>query len=98
MAKFKAGDEAFIVESNRIVQKVTVARYSGGVYLIKFEGGGGIQVKEHRLFATKEEAGIQGKKEEQKNIAVLMTRSINKQGWHLFCSLEGKRAEATGEM
>lgn len=40
MAKFKAGDEAFIVESNRIVQKVTVARYSGGVYLIKFEGGG----------------------------------------------------------
>lgn len=65
MAKFKAGDELFIVESNRTVRKVTVARYSGGIYLSKFEGGGGIQVKEHRLLATKEEAeaGIQEKKE-----------------------------------
>ena len=42
MAKFKAGDEAFMVESNRIVRKVTAARYSGGMYLVKFEGGGGI--------------------------------------------------------
>ena len=54
-----------MVESNRIVRKVTVARYSGGMYLVKFEGGGRIQVKEHRLFATKEEAeaGKQEKKE-----------------------------------
>lgn len=53
MARFKAGDEAFIVESNRIVRRVTVARYFGGMYLIKFEGGGGIQVKEHRLLPLK---------------------------------------------
>ncbi|MCM1096950.1 MAG: hypothetical protein NC427_02675 [Ruminococcus flavefaciens] len=66
MAKFKAGDKAFIVESNHTVREVTVARRSGGMFLIKFPDGGGIQVREHRLFATREEAeaGIQGKKEE----------------------------------
>ena len=57
-----------IVESNRIVREVTVARCSGGMYLIKFAEGGGIQVREHRLFATQEEAeaGRLGKKEEPK--------------------------------
>lgn len=55
MARFKVGDGTFVMESNRIVRGVTVARCSGGMYLIKFLDGG-IQVKEHRLFATKEEA------------------------------------------
>ena len=53
---FKAGDTAFIVESNRIIRQVTIKSCSGGMYLIKFEVGGGIKVKEHRLFATKEDA------------------------------------------
>lgn len=56
MAKFKAGDKAYIVESNRLVREVTIVRFLGGMYLIRFEGGGGIQVKEHRLFASKEAA------------------------------------------
>jgi hypothetical protein len=55
-AKYKVGDTAYILESNRNVRKVTISRCSGGMYLIKFENGGGIQVKEHRLFATEEEA------------------------------------------
>lgn len=42
MAKFKAGDKAFIVESNRCVREVKIVRISGGMYLIRFEGGGGI--------------------------------------------------------
>ena len=56
MAKFKAGDKAYIVESNRLVREVTIVRFLGGMYLIRFEGGGGIQVKEHRLVASKEAA------------------------------------------
>jgi hypothetical protein len=56
MAMFKAGDTAYIIESNMTVRKVTVSRCSGGMYLILFENGGGIQVKEHRLYATEEDA------------------------------------------
>ena len=53
----KPGDIAFLVESNRAVREVTIVRHSGGLYLIRFnDTGGGIQVKEHRLFATREEA------------------------------------------
>lgn len=61
MGNFKPGDKAFIVESNRAVREVTVIRHSGGMYLIRFAEGGGIQVREHRLFSTQEEAaaGIQ---------------------------------------
>ena len=57
MAKFKVGDKAFIVENNNRIREVEVRSASGGMYLIKFpETGGGIKLKESRLFATKEEA------------------------------------------
>lgn len=56
MAKLKAGDSAYIVESNRIIRPVTIVNNAGGMYLIRFDTGGGIKVKEHRLFATEEEA------------------------------------------
>ena len=55
-AGFKPGDKAYIVENNRIVRQCTVVRVSAGMHLIRFENGGGIQVKAHRLFATQEEA------------------------------------------
>ena len=57
MEKLKAGDTAFIVESNRFIREVEIKSCVGGIYLIKFkDSGGGIKVKGHRLFATKEEA------------------------------------------
>ena len=57
MAKFKAGDTAFIVESNRFIREVEIKSCAGGMYLIKFkDSGGGIKVKEHRIFASREEA------------------------------------------
>ena len=57
MAKFNAGDTAYIVESNRIIREVEVRNCAGGMYLIKFkDSDGGIKVKEHRLYATKESA------------------------------------------
>ncbi len=53
----RVGSVAYIVESNRIIREVKIVRCSGGIFLVKFpDTGGGIQVKRHRLFATKEEA------------------------------------------
>ena len=52
----KVGDTAYIVESNRYVREVEIRRCSGGMLLVRFtDTGGGIQVKAHRLFATREE-------------------------------------------
>ena len=58
MAKrFNPGDTAFLVESNRIIRKVKILKLGGGCYTISFaDSDGGIKVKEHWLFATKEEA------------------------------------------
>ena len=55
-AKYKAGDKVYFVESNRKIREVQILNTAGGMYLIKFAEGGGIRVKEHRLFGTKEEA------------------------------------------
>ena len=63
---FKAGEKAFIVESNRFIREVTVKSCAGGMYLIKFEDGGGIKAKEHRLFKTKEDAEASIPKEKSK--------------------------------
>lgn len=55
MVKFKTGDTAYIVESNRFVRQGTIVSCTGGIYLFKYPGGG-IRVKENRLFSSKEEA------------------------------------------
>lgn len=53
----KVGDVAYLVESNRIIREVEIRRYSGGMFLVRFtDTGGGIQVKVHRLFHTREDA------------------------------------------
>lgn len=53
----KVGDIAYLVESNRIIREVEIRRYSGGMFLVCFtDTGGGIQVKAHRLFSTREDA------------------------------------------
>ena len=46
-----------VIEPNHVVREVRIIKSSGGVYLIRFtDSDGGIKVKEHRLFAIKEEA------------------------------------------
>lgn len=40
-AGYKAGDKAYIVESNRIVRERTVVRPAGNLIIIRFENGGG---------------------------------------------------------
>ena len=44
-AGYKAGDKAYIVESNRIVRECTVVRPAENLIIIRFENGGGIQVE-----------------------------------------------------
>lgn len=54
--RYKVGDTVYLIESNRLIRECTVKRVSGNLYVVRFANGGGIQVKEHRLFATQEEA------------------------------------------
>lgn len=54
--KYKVGDTVYLIESNRLIRGCTVKKVSGNLYVVRFANGGGIQVKEHRLFATQEEA------------------------------------------
>lgn len=57
--KFKTGDTAYLIESNRIVREVSIIKFAGGFYTICFkDSGGGIKVRETRLYASKEEAEI----------------------------------------
>lgn len=49
----KAGDTAYLVESNRFVREVEILRCNGELYVVRFKDtGGGLQVKAHRLFLT----------------------------------------------
>lgn len=57
--KFKAGDTAYLIESNRIVREVTIIKFAGGFYTIRFkDSSGGIKVRETRLYSSNEEAEI----------------------------------------
>ena len=67
-AGYKAGDKAYIVESNRIVRECTVVRPAGNLIIIRFENGGGIRVNKNRLFATKEAAEESISKAESKPV------------------------------
>lgn len=71
MGKFKAGDTAYIIESNRFVRKGVITSCVGGIYLFKYPGGG-IRVKENRLFESEEIAKkvIDKVRPKQKNLAL----------------------------
>ncbi|MCD7724253.1 MAG: hypothetical protein LUI12_01650 [Clostridiales bacterium] len=62
--KYSPGDTAFLVGSNRFIQEVKILKFGGGLYTVRFaDSGGGIKVRENRLFATKEDAEASLKKE-----------------------------------
>lgn len=56
--KYKPGDTVYFVESTIFVKKATILKYSGGMYTIKFENGGGMRIKEGRLYASEKEASF----------------------------------------
>lgn len=53
---YKTGTEVFFIESNRIIRKATVIRKSGDFYILRFDEGGGLQLRGGRIFQTKEQA------------------------------------------
>ena len=57
MSRFKEGDRAWIIESNRIIREVGIMRVEASFYVVFFrDTSGAIRVRGSRLFATKEEA------------------------------------------
>ena len=53
----KAGDTAYLVESNRFVHDVEILRCNAELYILCFKDNGvGLYFKAHRLFLTSEEA------------------------------------------
>ena len=71
-SKYKPGDLAYIIESNRFIREVQVRSAAGGMYVIRFtDTGGGIKVKESRLFPSKVDAerSLQGNQEEKRKKA-----------------------------
>lgn len=64
-AIFNSGDIAYIVESNLHVREVEVVKAAAGFCTIRFtDHGGGIKVRESRLFPSKEAAGASLTKKE----------------------------------
>ena len=65
---YETGTEVFFIESNRIIRKATVVRRSGDFYILRFDEGGGIQLREGRIFPTREqaEATLPGEKVQKK--------------------------------
>ena len=50
----RRGDNAYIIESNRIVRPVQILNCAGGLYLVKFlDSGGAIRIHPDRLYATR---------------------------------------------
>ncbi len=50
---YETGTEVFFIESNRIIRKATVVRRSGDFYILRFDEGGGIQLREGKNFSDK---------------------------------------------
>ena len=68
----KRGDNAYIIESNRIIRPVRILNCAGGLYMIKFlDSDGAIRVHPDRLYNTREAA------EEQ-----IEQHTIKAPGWH----------------
>ena len=53
---YRPGSNAFLIGNSSQILPVTILSAAGGLYKIRFEGGGGSCVKRHRLYGTKEEA------------------------------------------
>lgn len=65
---YKQGDKAYITESGRIIREVIVVRVAGGMYTLKFtDTGGGVKLREGRLYSSKEAAEDAVKDRRKKN-------------------------------
>ena len=54
--RLEVGSHVFIVESNRTITEVVVAARRGDFYTVRFLNGGAIQLRQSRIFHSREEA------------------------------------------
>ena len=55
--KYQPGQKVFLTGGNKnLIKEATVLKYTGGFYTIRFNNGGGIKVRESRIYPSIEEA------------------------------------------
>ena len=54
--RLEVGSHVFIVESNRTITEVVVAARRGDFYTVRFLDGGAIQLRQSRIFLSREDA------------------------------------------
>ena len=55
--KYQEGQKVYLTGARPdLIEEVTVFRFAGGMYTIRFQNGGGIRVREDRIYATRKEA------------------------------------------
>ena len=55
--KYQPGQKVFLTGSRvDLIKEATVLKYTGGFYTIRFESGGGVKVRESRIYLTRKEA------------------------------------------
>ena len=62
MNKFKLGDVVYLKESGSNYSKVRIIKVSSSMYTVKFENGGGIRVRENRLFKSIDDLNLKQNK------------------------------------
>ncbi|MBR2552702.1 MAG: hypothetical protein IKF05_06925 [Erysipelotrichaceae bacterium] len=56
-AKYQEGQKVFLTGARPdLIEEATVFRYAGGMYTIRFKNGGGIRVREDRIYPTRKDA------------------------------------------
>ena len=56
-AKYQEGQKVFLTGARPdLIEEATVVRYTGGMYTIRFKNGGGIRVREDRIYPTRKDA------------------------------------------
>ena len=54
--KYQPGQKVFLTGGNKnLIKEATVLKYTG-FYTIRFENGGGVKVRESRIYPTRKEA------------------------------------------
>jgi len=55
--KYQPGQKVFMTEGNKnLIKEATVLKQTGGFNTIRFENGGGVKVRESRIYLSREEA------------------------------------------
>ncbi|MBQ1506055.1 MAG: hypothetical protein IIZ48_04725 [Erysipelotrichales bacterium] len=55
--KYQLGQKVFLTGGNKnLIKEATVLKYTGCFYTIRFNNGGGVKVRESRIYLSREEA------------------------------------------